>query len=114
MTLDGELRESGAEETRALVTLERRGERAIVTMDEPERLNSLSVGLNLQLQERLSELAADPAVRALDHRAPPALAAAIPTLGGWSPSAAARHSRPISRISGGYTIRCRNGMIAAM
>jgi 2-(1,2-epoxy-1,2-dihydrophenyl)acetyl-CoA isomerase len=65
MTLYRELRESGAEETRELVTVERRGERAIVTMDEPERLNPLSVGLNLQLQERLSELAADPAVRAI-------------------------------------------------
>jgi 2-(1,2-epoxy-1,2-dihydrophenyl)acetyl-CoA isomerase len=65
MTIYRELRESGAEETRELVTVERRGERAIVTMDEPERLNPLSVGLNLQLQERLSELAADPAVRAI-------------------------------------------------
>ena len=26
----------------------------------------------------------------------------------------ARHSRSISRISGGYTITCRNGLIAAM
>jgi 2-(1,2-epoxy-1,2-dihydrophenyl)acetyl-CoA isomerase len=58
MTLYRELRDSGAEESRELVTVERRGERAIVTMDEPERLNPLSVGLNLQLQERLSELAA--------------------------------------------------------
>jgi hypothetical protein len=65
MTLYRELRESGAEEARELVTVERRGGRAIVTMDEPERLNPLSVGLNLQLQERLSELAADPAVRAI-------------------------------------------------
>jgi len=28
--------------------------------------------------------------------------------------ASARHSRPSSRIAGGYTIRCRNGLIAAM
>jgi hypothetical protein len=34
-------------------------------MNEPERLNPLSVGLNLQLQEHLSELAGDPALRAI-------------------------------------------------
>src|SRR6266540_1104581 len=65
MSLYRELRESGAEDTRTLVDVERTGERAIVTMNEPERLNPLSVGLNLQLQERLSELAADPKLRAI-------------------------------------------------
>src|SRR5215211_6904639 len=65
MTLYRELRESGAEDTRALVDVERTGERAIVTMNESERLNPLSVGLNLQLQERLSELAGDPTLRAI-------------------------------------------------
>jgi 2-(1,2-epoxy-1,2-dihydrophenyl)acetyl-CoA isomerase len=65
MTLYRELRESGAEDTRALVGVQRTGEHAVVTMNEPERLNPLSVGLNLQLQERLSELAADPALRAI-------------------------------------------------
>ena len=65
MTLYRELREGGAEDTRTLVGVERTGERAIVTMNEPERLNPLSVGLNLQLQERLSELAGDPALRAI-------------------------------------------------
>ena len=65
MTLYRELRESGAEDTRALVEVERTGERAVVTMNEPERLNPLSVGLNLQLQERLSELAGDPTLRAI-------------------------------------------------
>jgi 2-(1,2-epoxy-1,2-dihydrophenyl)acetyl-CoA isomerase len=65
MTLYRELRESGAEETRELVKVERSGGRAIVTLNDPERLNPLSVGLNLQLQERLSELAADPALRAI-------------------------------------------------
>src|SRR5215207_11339999 len=53
MTLYRELRECGAEDTRALVDVERTGERAIITMNEPERLNPLSVGLNLQLQEHL-------------------------------------------------------------
>jgi len=65
MALYRELRESGGEETRALVDVERTGERAVVTMSEPERLNPLSAGLNLQLQERLSELAGDPTLRAI-------------------------------------------------
>jgi hypothetical protein len=51
MTPYRELRESGAEDTRALVAVERMGERAIVSMNEPERLNPLSVGLNLQRDE---------------------------------------------------------------
>jgi len=38
MSLYRELRESGAEDTRTLVDVERTGERAIVTMNEPERL----------------------------------------------------------------------------
>jgi len=65
MTLYSELRRSGANDDRELVTVERGAERAIVTMSEPERLNPLSVGLNLQLQERLTELAADPTLRAI-------------------------------------------------
>src|SRR5215207_8471863 len=65
MTLYSELRRSGANDDRELVTIERGAERAIVTMSEPERLNPLSVGLNLQLQERLTELAADPTLRAI-------------------------------------------------
>jgi 1,4-dihydroxy-2-naphthoyl-CoA synthase len=65
MTLYQELRERGARDGRELVEVEPTGERAIVTMNEPERLNPLSVGLNLQLQERLTELAADAALRAI-------------------------------------------------
>jgi 2-(1,2-epoxy-1,2-dihydrophenyl)acetyl-CoA isomerase len=65
MTLYRDLLRSGAADDRELVTVERSGGRAIVTLNEPERLNPLSVGLNLQLQERLSELAADPALRAI-------------------------------------------------
>jgi 2-(1,2-epoxy-1,2-dihydrophenyl)acetyl-CoA isomerase len=65
MTLYRDLRGSGAADDRQLVMLERSGGRAIVTLNEPERLNPLSVGLTLQLQERLSELAVDPALRAI-------------------------------------------------
>ena len=65
MTLYRKLREGGAEDTRVLVDVERTGDRAIVTMNEPERLNPLSAGLNLQLQERLSGLAGDPTLRAI-------------------------------------------------
>ena len=37
-----------------------------------------------------------------------------PSPAGVGSPARARHSRPISRIIRGYTIRCRNGLIAAM
>jgi 2-(1,2-epoxy-1,2-dihydrophenyl)acetyl-CoA isomerase len=65
MPLYSELRRSGIADERKLVAVERTGERAIVTLREPERLNPLSAGLNLQLQKRLSELAADPTLRAI-------------------------------------------------
>src|SRR5829696_1555677 len=56
--------EARAEE-RELVTVERREDRAVVTLNEPDRLNPLSLGLTLQLQDRLTELATDPAIRAV-------------------------------------------------
>src|SRR5947199_7364500 len=49
----------------ALVTVERQGAHAVVTMDDPERLNPLSASLTLQLQEALRELAADRAITAI-------------------------------------------------
>ena len=65
MTLYGDLRRSGAADDRELVTVERSGERAIVTLNEPERLNALSAGLNLQLQERLAVLTSETTLRAI-------------------------------------------------
>jgi 2-(1,2-epoxy-1,2-dihydrophenyl)acetyl-CoA isomerase len=50
---------------RTLVTVERSGAHAVVTMDDPERLNPLSAPLTVQLRDRLSELATDEEVRAI-------------------------------------------------
>ena len=46
-----------------LVHTERRGDRAVVTLDDPERLNPLSAALVLQLKRALAELAAEPEIR---------------------------------------------------
>ncbi len=46
-----------------LVLTERDGEHAIVTMNEPDRLNPLSAPLTVKLHDTLRELAADPGVR---------------------------------------------------
>ena len=43
-----------------LVRTERRGDRAVVTLDDPERLNPLSAALVIQLKRALTELAAEP------------------------------------------------------
>jgi 2-(1,2-epoxy-1,2-dihydrophenyl)acetyl-CoA isomerase len=52
--------ESGSER---LVHVERRAERAIVTLDEPDRLNALSARMVIQVKQILTELVADPAIR---------------------------------------------------
>jgi 2-(1,2-epoxy-1,2-dihydrophenyl)acetyl-CoA isomerase len=49
----------------ARVRVERRGDRAIVTLDEPRRLNVLSAPLVRQLRRALVDLDADPDVRAV-------------------------------------------------
>lgn len=54
-----------AQRDRTLVTVAREGSRALVTLDDPKRLNPLSAQLTLQLHDALAELAADPAVRAI-------------------------------------------------
>lgn len=48
-----------------LVLLERDGDRAIVRLNEPERLNPLSGPLTVQLLDALTALAADPEVRSI-------------------------------------------------
>ena len=57
--------EQGRAEERTLVKMERQDERAVLTLSDPGRLNALSTGLIVQLQARLAELAADPALRAI-------------------------------------------------
>jgi 2-(1,2-epoxy-1,2-dihydrophenyl)acetyl-CoA isomerase len=54
-----------SEDGRRLVVVERDGARAIVTLDDPDKLNPLSARLTVQLHDALSELAADPEVRAI-------------------------------------------------
>jgi 2-(1,2-epoxy-1,2-dihydrophenyl)acetyl-CoA isomerase len=65
MDLYEELRRAGDEEQRSLVTQERHGQRVVLTLADPGRLNSLSAGLNLQLQRHLEEIARDPDIRAV-------------------------------------------------
>ena len=47
------------------IRVERRGDRAVVTMDEPDRLNVLSAPLVRQLRRALSELVDDNAIRSV-------------------------------------------------
>src|SRR2546429_7325505 len=55
----------GREAGHEAVAVERGGDRAVVTLREPERLNALSAALVCQLREALEDLAADPAIRAV-------------------------------------------------
>lgn len=48
---------------RVLVEIEREGSRAVVRLNDPERLNPLSGELTVQLHDALAKLAGDPAVR---------------------------------------------------
>lgn len=48
-----------------LVAVERAGGHAVVVMDDPERLNPLSVPLTLQLHQALRELVEDPTIKAI-------------------------------------------------
>ena len=70
MTTYPELLAEGQAEQRTLVTVTRDAQRAVLTLDDPDRLNPLSTGLILQLQQHLAELAADPQLRAIVITAP--------------------------------------------
>jgi 2-(1,2-epoxy-1,2-dihydrophenyl)acetyl-CoA isomerase len=48
-----------------LVDVQRQGAHAIVTLDDPDKLNPLSAELTVQLHDKLSALARDPAIRAV-------------------------------------------------
>jgi 2-(1,2-epoxy-1,2-dihydrophenyl)acetyl-CoA isomerase len=65
MSLYQDLREQGAAEKRSLVRVERKNDRVTITLSDPDRLNSLSAALNLQLQARLDEIASDPHVKSV-------------------------------------------------
>ena len=53
------------ERDRDLVLVERSGAHAIVTLDDPSKLNPLSAELTVQLHDELAALAAEPDVRAI-------------------------------------------------
>ena len=65
MALYGELRRAGGEDERTLVRVDHRDDRVTLTLNDPDRLNPLSAGLNLQLQDRLQEIARDPQIRSV-------------------------------------------------
>ncbi|HEX6583035.1 MAG TPA: enoyl-CoA hydratase/isomerase family protein [Thermoleophilaceae bacterium] len=65
MTTYRQWRETAAADTRSLVRMDHRGDRVTLTLSEPERLNPLGAGLNVQLQQRLEEIAWDPAIRSV-------------------------------------------------
>jgi len=54
-----------ARNERELVEVQRQGAHAIVTMDDPEKLNPLSAALTVQLRDTLQALADDPSTRAI-------------------------------------------------
>jgi 2-(1,2-epoxy-1,2-dihydrophenyl)acetyl-CoA isomerase len=53
------------EDQTSLVLVDREGSRAVVTLNDPEKLNPLSAALTVQLREALEELAADQGVRTI-------------------------------------------------
>lgn len=55
--------EGTAPDAPQVVRTERKGDRAVVTLDDPERLNPLSAALVLQVKRALTELAAEPEIR---------------------------------------------------
>lgn len=65
MGIYGRLRAEGEQAGRRFVTVDRRGDRATVVLDEPERLNGLSAGLVVQLKAALTALADDDEVRSV-------------------------------------------------
>lgn len=65
MTFYDDLIADADAETRALVRVDRGDDRAVVTLDDPDKLNVLSAGLTRQLRAALEALAADRAIRAI-------------------------------------------------
>jgi 2-(1,2-epoxy-1,2-dihydrophenyl)acetyl-CoA isomerase len=63
MTFYEDLVRSGHEDARRVVRVERGADRAVVTLDDPEKLNVLSAPLVIQLRAALQELVAAPEIR---------------------------------------------------
>jgi 2-(1,2-epoxy-1,2-dihydrophenyl)acetyl-CoA isomerase len=65
MTFYDDLIADGDGDPRTLVSIDRRDDRAVVTLDDPDKLNVLSAGLTRQLRAALESLTADRAIRAI-------------------------------------------------
>jgi 2-(1,2-epoxy-1,2-dihydrophenyl)acetyl-CoA isomerase len=65
MTFYEDLVSRGREDPEAVVRVERRSDRAVVTLDDPDKLNVLSAPLVQQLKAALGELVADRAIRSV-------------------------------------------------
>jgi 2-(1,2-epoxy-1,2-dihydrophenyl)acetyl-CoA isomerase len=65
MTFYEDLLNDGRRHSESLVALERGGDRALVRLSDPAKLNVLSAALVQQLRGALEELAADPAIRTI-------------------------------------------------
>jgi 2-(1,2-epoxy-1,2-dihydrophenyl)acetyl-CoA isomerase len=65
MSVYQELLEQGSIEGEPFVLVERRDDSAVVTLNEPERLNVLSAPLVVQTRAALTDLVADPAIRSV-------------------------------------------------
>jgi 2-(1,2-epoxy-1,2-dihydrophenyl)acetyl-CoA isomerase len=65
MTFYEDLVSRGREDPEAVVRVERRSDRAVVTLDDPGKLNVLSAPLVQQLKAALDELVADRAIRSI-------------------------------------------------
>jgi 2-(1,2-epoxy-1,2-dihydrophenyl)acetyl-CoA isomerase len=65
MTFYDELVSSGREDTAAVIRVERRTDRALVTLNDPDKLNVLTAPLVQQLKAALEQLVADRAIRAI-------------------------------------------------
>lgn len=61
----GDLVASGREEERRLVRVDRAADRAVVTLDDPKKLNVLSAPMMIQLRGELDALAADDQIRSI-------------------------------------------------
>lgn len=65
MSIYDTLVEEGRSAERRYVVVEHREDRAVVTLDEPERLNVLSAPMVIQVKDALAGLAADPEIRSV-------------------------------------------------
>jgi 2-(1,2-epoxy-1,2-dihydrophenyl)acetyl-CoA isomerase len=65
MTFYDDLLAEAEQESQTFVRVERSSDRAVVTLDDPDKLNVLSAALTTQLKTALQELVADPAIRGI-------------------------------------------------